>query len=345
MTINPIACSFKLAEANGHIQLFPFGRFYPADGRDEGVGGWYVDDSNGYALAESINQLGIDLMIDYEHQTLYLEKNGQGNPAAGWIKQVEYRPNEGLFATVAWTEKAASQIKAGEYRYISPLFIPDSSGRVVQVLNAALTNRPALHNLAEAFALSQTFNQQQGQPMLKLLQQLFDAPNASEAEMVGKLTALSAAKGDSKVALSAVYDELKTQTAQAVALSAQVANPDPTKFVALSQMQAVQTELNTLKAQQAKEKADTLITQALSDGRLLPAQKEWAENLAQTNLVALSDYLATVTPNAALAGGMQAKDKPEGSAVALSADEKEAARIMGKTEAEYAEIKKQQGAK
>jgi len=158
MTKSPIACSFKLAEANGHIQLFPFGRFYPADGRTEGVGGWYVDDSNGYALAESINQLGIELMIDYEHQTLYLEKNGQGNPAAGWIKQVEYRPNEGLFATVAWTEKAASQIKAGEYRYISPLFIPDSNGRVVQVLNAALTNRPALHNLAAAFALSHPFH-------------------------------------------------------------------------------------------------------------------------------------------------------------------------------------------
>lgn len=335
MTINPIACSFKLAEANGHIQLFPFGRFYPADGRAEGVGGWYVDDSNGYALAESINQLGIDLMIDYEHQTLYLEKNGQGNPAAGWIKQVEYRPNEGLFATVAWTDKAASQIKAGEYRYISPLFIPDSDGRVVQVLNASLTNRPALHNLAEAFALSKTFNQQQGQPMLKLLQQLFDAPNASEAEMVEKLTALSAAKGDSKVALSAVYDELKTQTAQAVALSAQVANPDPTKFVALSQMQAVQTELNTLKAQQAKEKADTLIAQALSDGRLLPAQKEWAENLAQTNLVALSDYLETVTPNAALSGGMQAKDAPTDNVVALSAEELAAAKMLGMSEAEF----------
>ena len=336
MTKSPIACSFKLAEANGHIQLFPFGRFYPADGRTEGVGGWYVDDSNGYALAESINQLGIELMIDYEHQTLYLEKNGQGNPAAGWIKQVEYRPNEGLFATVAWTEKAASQIKAGEYRYISPLFIPDSNGRVVQVLNAALTNRPALHNLAEAFALSHTFNQQkQGQPMLKLLQQLFDAPNASEAEIMEKLTALSAAKGDAKVALSAVYDELKTQTAQAVALSAQVANPDPTKFVALSQMQAVQTELNALKAQHAKEKADSLITQALSDGRLLPAQKAWAENLAQTNFVALSDYLATVTPNAALAGGMQAKDEPVDKPVALSAEELAAAKMLGMSEAEF----------
>ena len=336
MTKSPIACSFKLAEANGHIQLFPFGRFYPADGRTEGVGGWYVDDSNSYALAESINQLGIELMIDYEHQTLYLEKNGQGNPAAGWIKQVEYRPNEGLFATVAWTEKAASQIKAGEYRYISPLFIPDSNGRVVQVLNAALTNRPALHNLAEAFALSHTFNQQkQGQPMLKLLQQLFDAPNASEAEIMEKLTALSAAKGDAKVALSAVYDELKTQTAQAVALSAQVANPDPTKFVALSHMQAVQTELNALKAQHAKEKADSLITQALSDGRLLPAQKAWAENLAQTNFVALSDYLATVTPNAALAGGMQAKDEPVDKPVALSAEELAAAKMLGMSEAEF----------
>jgi bacteriophage Mu I protein GP32 len=207
---------------------------------------------------------------------------------------------------------------------------------VVQVLNAALTNRPALHNLAEAFALSHTFNQQkQGQPMLKLLQQLFDAPNASEAEIMEKLTALSAAKGDAKVALSAVYDELKTQTAQAVALSAQVANPDPTKFVALSHMQAVQTELNALKAQHAKEKADSLITQALSDGRLLPAQKAWAENLAQTNFVALSDYLATVTPNAALAGGMQAKDEPVDKPVALSAEELAAAKMLGMSEAEF----------
>lgn len=338
MTKSPIACSFKLSEANGHIQLFPFGRFYPADGRAEGAGGWYVDDSNGYALADSINAQDIDLMIDYEHQTLYLEKNGQGNPAAGWIKQVEYRPNEGLFAEVAWTDKAASQIKAGEYRYISPLFIPDSNGRVVQVLNAALTNRPALHNLAEAFALSQQFkqfNQPEGQPMLKLLQQLFDAPNATEAEITEKLTALSAVKGDTKVALSAVYDELKTQTAQAVALSAQVANPDPTKFVALSQMQAVQTELNALKAQHAKEKADSLITQALSDGRLLPAQKAWAENLAQTNFVALSDYLATVTPNAALSGGMQAKDAPTENVVALSAEELAAAKMLGMSEAEF----------
>ena len=239
---------------------------------------------------------------------------------------------------MAWTDKAASQIKAGEYRYISPLFIPDSNGRVVQVLNAALTNRPALHNLAEAFALSQQFkqfNQPEGQPMLKLLQQLFDAPNATEAEITEKLTALSAAKGDTKVALSAVYDELKTQTAQAVALSAQVANPDPTKFVALSQMQAVQTELNALKAQHAKEKADSLITQALSDGRLLPAQKAWAENLAQTNFVALSDYLATVTPNAALSGGMQAKDAPTENVVALSAEELAAAKMLGMSEAEF----------
>lgn len=343
MTKSPIACSFKLSEANGHIQLFPFGRFYPADGRAEGAGGWYVDDSNGYALADSINALDIDLMIDYEHQTLYLEKNGQGNPAAGWIKQVEYRPNEGLFAEVAWTDKAASQIKSGEYRYISPLFIPDSTGRVVSVLNAALTNRPALHNLAEAFALSQQFkqfNQPEGQPMLKLLQQLFDAPNATEAEITEKLTALSAAKGSSQVALSAVYDALKTESDKAVALSAQVENPDPSKYVALSQMQTVQAELNQLKAQMAADKADALITAALSDGRLLPAQKAWAENLGKSNLTALSEYLATTTPNAAL-GGMQAKEEPTDKPVALSAEELAAAKMLGMSEVEFIKAHKE----
>lgn len=155
--LNPIACSFQLnREANGLIQLFPFGWFEPQDGRE---GAWYVDDSNGYQLANEINALQIELMVDYEHQTLFIAENGKGNPAAGWIRRAEYRTGEGLFADVAWTEKATAEIKDGIYRYISPLFLADASGRVIKVLNAALTNRPALYNLREAVAMSAQFSQ------------------------------------------------------------------------------------------------------------------------------------------------------------------------------------------
>ncbi|MDP8040098.1 MULTISPECIES: phage protease [Pasteurellaceae] len=310
-TLNPIACNFEIdPKVNGRIQLFPFGRFYPQDGRKEGKGGWYVDDSNGYALAEQINSLPIRLMIDYEHQTLFIKENGKENPAAGWFIKTEYISGQGIFVDVEWTEKAHSQIKNKEYRYISPLFFADKDGKVVEVINAALTNRPALHNLDEALALSERLNQTKDNSMnfKDLLIKLFAlGADATDEQIEAQVTALSKQATDSKVALSAVYDELAKNTQQVTALSAQVesakaTNPDPAKYVALSDLQTVQTELNNFKAQVQQEKCESLIQTALSDGRLLPAQKQWAEDLGKNNLTALSDYLKTVTPNSALKG-------------------------------------------
>ncbi|EER47483.1 bacteriophage Mu I protein GP32 [Actinobacillus minor NM305] len=88
MKLTPIACSFEIAldEVNGRIHLTPYGRFYPADGRDE-QGGWYVDDSNGYLLADELNARKVDAMIDYEHKTLRAQEFAEPNPAAGWVKK------------------------------------------------------------------------------------------------------------------------------------------------------------------------------------------------------------------------------------------------------------------
>ena len=346
MKTKPIACSMEIKEVNGRIQLFPFGRFYPADNREAGQGGWYVDDTNGYFLADQINQMPIDLMIDYEHQTLYMEKNGQPNPASGWMKHAEYLSGEGIFVDVDWTEKARAQIKNKEYRYISPLFLAEEgTGRVMKVINAALVNRPALHNLAEAYAASQQVHQLKGNnPMLELLKKLFGAENATEAEIKQKLTALSAAKGNSPVSLSEVYAKLAEKETQVVALSAKVnTEPDPTKYVALSELTKVQTAYNQLQEQVNAEKVSALIEVALSEGRLLPAQKAWAENLGKTNLVALSDYLKTVTPNPALTAEKQAKSAPTNTTmVALSAEERAAAKMLGMSEAEFIQEHKEQ---
>ncbi|MCT8542739.1 phage protease [Glaesserella parasuis] len=348
--LNPIACSFELAkEVNGRIQLFPFGWFHPQDGRE---GAFYVGDSNGYQLADEINQLGIELMIDYEHQTLFIAENGKGNPAAGWIVRAEYISGEGLFADVRWTSKAVAEIKDGVYRYISPLFLADASGTVIKVLNAALTNRPALHNLAEAVAMSAQFSHflepnEDKTKMKELLIKLFGlSAQATDDEITTKLTALSAAKGDSSVALSDVYAELAKEQGQVVALTAKVNNPDPAKFVALSDLQAVQTELNQIKQQMNDKERDALIQTALSDGRLLPAQKAWAEKLGKENLVALSDYLATVSPNPALAGTQSGGKDPNEQAqqVALSAAEMAGAKALGLTPEEYIEKYKKAGA-
>lgn len=343
--LNPIACAFQLGkEVNGRVQLFPYGWFYPQDGRE---GGWYVDDTNGYQLADDINNLQIQLMIDYEHQTLYVAENGKGNPAAGWMVKAEYISGQGLFVDVNWTSKAADEIKNGIYKYLSPLFLADKSGRVIKVLNAALTNRPALHNLAEVVATSSQFSHylelsEDNSKMKELLIKLFAlSATATDAEIEAELTALSAAKGDSKVALKDVYGALKNAETEKVALSAKVNNPDPTQFVALSVFQATQSELNNLKQQANDKERDALIQAALSDGRLLPAQKEWAENLGKQNLIALSDFLKTVTPNPALNGTQSGGEDPNKGTdkVALSDTEIEMARMSGMSPEAYAKAK------
>ena len=180
--------------------------------------------------------------------------------------------------------------------------------------------------------------------MLELLHQLFGMLEATEDEIKQKLTALSAAKGDSPVALSDVYGKLKEKDSEVVALNAKVgAEPDPSKYVPLSAMKDVQDKLNALSAQVQGDKVNDLIQTALSDGRLLPSQKDWAEKLGKSDITALSDYLAVATPNQALAGGHQANEDPnKGNVVALSAAEQAAARALGMTEAEYIKANKEQ---
>lgn len=348
--LNPvaIACSLALSqEANGRIQLTPFGWFKPQDGREEQ---FYVGDENGYQLAEDINSSGVELMIDYEHQTIFIAQNGNGNPAAGWIKKAEYISGSGLFADVRWTAKAASEIKEGIYRYISPLFLVDENGVVVKIINAALTNRPALHNLAEAMAMSSQFSKfltqkEDKNPMKELLIKLFAlSAQATDEQITEKLNALIAAKGDSQVALSDVYAKLNDANNQVVTLNAKVNNPDPSQFVALSQLQAVQTEFNNFKQQIETEKRDAMIAVALSDGRLLPAQKAWAENLGKTNLQALSEYLNTTAPNPALNGTQSGGQDPnQGKPVALSDAELAAAKALGLTAEQYIDSYKEAG--
>ncbi len=94
------------------------------------------------------------------------------------------------------------------------------------MLNAALTNRPALHNLAEVVATSSQFAHylepnEDNSKMKELLIKLFAlSATATDAEIEAELTALSAAKGDSKVALKDVYAALKNSETEKVALSA-----------------------------------------------------------------------------------------------------------------------------
>jgi len=97
---------------------------------------------------------GIDIVVDYEHQTLY----GVEAPASGWILKdpISLKAENGeLFAQINWTDRAKAMIMSGEYRYLSPVFAPNTLSQVDAsnigwtLHSVALTNKPFLEELDE----------------------------------------------------------------------------------------------------------------------------------------------------------------------------------------------------
>ena len=344
MKLTVAACSFEIDKAKyGRIQLLPYGKFRATDGRPTDVEAWYVTDTNGADVVALANSQKNPLPIDYEHQILHSQQNGKEAPSAGWMEYLYFNP-QGIFADVRWTDKAAEYIKNGEYRYISAVFAYDTDGYVRKIFHAALTNTPALDGMEEAMVAASVNLLQEDNPMDKKLLAALCAlfalkADASEADITEKVTALSAAKGDSPVDVLDVYAKLAEKEQSVAALSTQVGNPDPAKFVPVDQVVALQADFNALKTSVEADKKEALITTALSQGKLAPALKEWAESLP---VEALSTYLEKAPAMAALSGEPQAKGDPEQKVAALSAAEQAAARALGMTEAEFMAEHKEQ---
>lgn len=336
------AASFAVSATDGRIQLLPYGEFRAVDGRPYDAPAWYLTEANGRDVADLANQSRTQLVVDYEHQTLYKEQNGQPAPAAGWMRWVEFTP-KGLFADVEWTDKAAALIRNREYRYISAVFAYDTQGYVRKLLHAALTNSPALEGMDEALAAANMiFNpNKDDDPMIKLLQQLFGLPEADEAALTAALTALVAAKPQNAALSADVFAQLAEKDTQIAALTAQKqpAQPDLTRYAPVSVVQELQSQIAALTAQHEADKGAELITAALTSGKLLPAQKEWAEGvLKQPNgLAFLTGYIEQAQPVAALNQAQTAAQNATGglNTAALTAEEKAAAKMLGMTDAEF----------
>jgi phage I-like protein len=148
---------------------------------------------------------------------------------------------------------------------------------------------------------------------------------------------LGLADGADMAAVLEAVKELKAAADKAggevEALKAKI--PNPAQFVPVSVMTAVQNELAALKAGLTTDKVNQLVTVGLSTGRLLPAQKDWAMSLGNSDIAALSTYLDTVQPIAALSGTQTGGHAPEGKPKTLTADELAVCKNMGITEAQF----------
>lgn len=301
------SCTFELQAEGAAIQLFPAGAFSARDGRpaDVDAGHWYIDGQVAARVLASAGARATDLVIDYEHQTLACAENGKPAPAAGWIKgaALEWREGHGLFATAPeWTENAAAYIKAREYRYLSPVFTYDTrTGAVLELLHVGLTNNPALDGMASLPALAAA--------RFELANPA--APSAQENQRVNRdqlIEALGLSSDASDEDIQTALTALKANASKADELQQSLAalkterKPDPAKFAPIEVVEALKQDIAALKATQVEGEVGQLVKAGLEDGRLLPAQEEWARDLGKKDVAALKTYLEKTPAIAALKG-------------------------------------------
>lgn len=244
------------------VELIPAGTFSGRDGR-----GPYTLDPQ--AVIGAFEKGGIDLPVDYDHQTLEAEAKAGPVPAAGWIKALEVRDGA-LWGRVAWTPRAAELIAAREYRFLSPVFRHDKKGRVLALEGAGLTHYPNL----DLEPVAHTKGDDMTEELMERLRYLLNLPTLSTAEeIVAELEKLVA----------------RLRTAEETA--AQARQPDPREWVPMSQHRAVAEELSRLQAEVAREKAEAAVREAMSAGKLPPAMQAWAQGYAEKDPEGFAEWV------------------------------------------------------
>lgn len=281
------------------IQLTLDGTFKAKDGRPAGLSGWVLDEKIAQNVVQLANAQRDAFVIDYEHQTLYAKQNGMPAPAAGWFKNLQYREGLGLFATqVEWTDSAALAIQNKEYRYISPVIAYDpKTGAVTKVLMAALVNNPALDGMKDLTALNYYLSQQETQ--------MTDAEKIKE--LGAKVTDLEKQLSDSKAACATAEDKAKK-----AACANEAGTVDLSQYVPMDDFKTTQAQLIALSAQVQEKEISEVIEAALSDGRLLPAQKELAQKMGKKDLASLKEFLGGMQKVEGLSNTQTGGKAPEG---------------------------------
>ncbi|MCD7948305.1 MAG: phage protease [Oscillospiraceae bacterium] len=259
-------------------------------------GEFNVDEESFRAMKDAIAQRGVDLVIDYEHQTL-----GEGPaPAAGWVKALVLKDGQ-ICAQVEWTPAAAQYLKNREYRYLSPVItVRKTDGKATGLHSIALTNTPAIEGMTP-IVNSQKY--EGGAKMdLKKLAQLFGLPEDTAEEDI--LKAVQACMEENKALKESQGEappaEEKKEDTGAAGKEDTVANKAVCELLGLKAGAAADTvaakimelkggtidginlveKVRQLEQSAAESKADVAVTLALKSGKITPAQKGWARDYA-----------------------------------------------------------------
>ena len=272
------------------ISVLPLGHVKSAKGEFD------VDGESFSAMKAQIAQRGVDLVVDYEHQTL----TGEQAPAAGWVKEL-FLDDGQIKARVEWTDRAKAYLENREYRYLSPVItVRKADGKAMGLHSIALTNTPAIEHM-EAIVNSLNFEGGQNtmnEFMKKLAALLGLGEDATEEQVAEALkacveenkslkeSAAEAAKqqpaeDDKVVANKAVCELLGLKAGAATAdLAAAIMALKGGNIGGVNLVEQVKS----LEAKLADRDAEEAVELALKAGKITPAQREWAKGYALKSL-------------------------------------------------------------
>jgi phage I-like protein len=334
------ACSFEIgASGDGSMQLFPAGTFDAPRGALRGKGPWRLDADSAQRLIGIVSQRQNDIVVDYEHQSLLTAQNGKPVVAAGWIEPqtLEWREppaaHPGLFANnPKWTAAASAHIAADEIRYVSPVFSYDAkTGEVLDILNVALTNNPAIDGMqavsvaAAGFLASTSLITPQESAMDELLERLRYLLNlpltSTPEEIAAELDKLKTMIVQPDAAATSLLDVLSAKNAEIAALSAQVGteaariNPevDPTQYVPVAVVDELHSQLAALTVDTVSSQVSRLIKIGIDKAVFRgDAHIAWATARGQKDVAWLADIVENTPEIGALARMQTEGKKPVG---------------------------------
>jgi phage I-like protein len=292
-------CANMAGTAPQWIELLPAGEFTGRDGR----GPYRLSDPVAVVAATRALRMDAGIPIDYDHATDFAAPEGRPAPAAGWIRKLAVRDGA-IWGQVEWTDHGAAAVATHEYRYISPVFEFSKNGEVTRLLRAALTNNPNLY--LGAISASRTSRPSYCDDIRRNLCSV-DTNDRGVLQMDELMAQLREILGlDAEAGLSQAVEQIRAIVRERTTLNNSgvsssgagtlvddgASQADPARFVPITDFQSALTELNSLRAARARERAEHTVNEAIRSGRLTPAQREWAIAYCQADEHGFKGFIA-----------------------------------------------------
>lgn len=263
------------------------------------------------SVMDAFSRHGADVPIDYEHKMLDWGAPADDMRAAGWFRP-ELRSGELWASDVRWTTKAAAHLRDGEWRYISPAFLTNEEGVITSLINVALTNLPATHQLEALVAASRSRAElsekpppappEKEKPMKNVLSALGLSETSNEADAIVALGRLRDASAQDKAKLSQLLSITGAKdTDEAIGVVAGKVE-EAKKVVSLS------ARVADLESGLRKAEVEKTVDEKVSTGFLEPAKRDFAIELGMDSPKSFVAFLSTLTSKPMNTDG--GKDKP-----------------------------------